>query len=181
MQSRQLTADVYHHSLVKLYVTPSTVDCWGKTLYPTYPICTILHSNKFSLHFLVHFTLYMQESVLLTWNQLFIFRLFISSSMFSIFFFCCQAFCFKIFNVFFNCFTSECALFVVLAYECSLPITDVLCCCKDDSRLILETFYLLNVKTYLHPTKLYGVQTTCATRCRKLYHETRSADWGSSS
>ena len=48
---------------------------------------------------------------------------FISSYMFSIFFFCHQTFCFKIFTVFFNCFTSECALSVVLAYECSLPTT----------------------------------------------------------
>ena len=40
-QPWQLMAVVYHHTLVKPHVTPSTIDCWSKTLYPTYPICTI--------------------------------------------------------------------------------------------------------------------------------------------
>ena len=41
IQPRHLTAVVYHYTLVKLRVTPSTIGYWGKTLYPTCPICTI--------------------------------------------------------------------------------------------------------------------------------------------
>ena len=36
-----MVAVVYHHTLAKLCVTPSTIDCFGKALYPTYSICTM--------------------------------------------------------------------------------------------------------------------------------------------
>ena len=61
---KQLMGIVYHHTLEKLHVKPSTIGCWETPWY----VCIqhiqyvqLLHINKFSLHCLIHFTLYMKN------------------------------------------------------------------------------------------------------------------------
>ena len=64
-QPREPTAVVYHHALVKLHVTPGTIDCMGKPLYPTCPMCTIftqwqIFTSHFgSLHFIYIICIYL--------------------------------------------------------------------------------------------------------------------------
>ena len=50
-QPRQQTAVVYHHTVVKVRATPSTIDCWGKTLYPTYPFFYAVTNVHFTFWF----------------------------------------------------------------------------------------------------------------------------------
>ena len=58
-QPREVMAVVYHHTLVKLHITPSTTAAEPKYCIQHIQYVQNLHSNKFLLHISVHFTLYM--------------------------------------------------------------------------------------------------------------------------